>query len=161
MAAGLLTAALTLAAHAVGGGATPAGPAAIQLLVVAVTVGVLAARVRRAAEVPVMLGLLAAGQLVGHLILAAAGHSHHPGPAPWSMTLAHLVAIGSGAVLISVGDRLCRALSRVVRAATRRAEPPTATPYAPQATCADQPLRWRLLLAASMSYRGPPVSSVR
>ncbi|WP_137144996.1 hypothetical protein [Mycolicibacterium sp. CR10] len=155
-AAGLLTATLSLAAHGVGAGAIPAGAAAAQLLVLAVTVGVLASVVPRAADIRVMVGFLAAGQLVGHLVLAAGGHSHHPGPAPTAAALAHIVAVGIGAVLITVGDRLCQVLSRVLRVSVRRTAQPMAAPVVAVARDADQPLRLRLLLAASVSLRGPP-----
>jgi hypothetical protein len=160
-AAALLTATLSLAAHSVGAGAIPAGAVATQLLVLAVTVGVLASVVHRAADVRVMVGFLAVGQLVGHLMLAAGGHSHHPGPAPITVVLAHIVAIGIGAALITAGDRLCQVLSRVLRVSVRRTAQPMAAPVVTVARDADQPLRLRLLLAASVSLRGPPAGFAR
>ena len=62
-AAGLLTAALAVAAHSVGSGAPPTGAVVAQLAVLAATVGALAATIARAADARVLLGLLAAGQL--------------------------------------------------------------------------------------------------
>lgn len=160
-AAGLLTATLSLAAHSVGAGAIPAGAAAAQLLVLAVTVGVLASVIPRAADIRVMVGLLAAGQLIGHLTLAAGGHSQHLGPTTTTVALAHVVAIGIGAALITAGDRLCQVLSRVLRVSVRRTAQPMAAQVVAVARDPDQPLRRRRLLAASVSLRGPPVGFAR
>ena len=76
MAAGLLTAALAVAAHGAADSAAPSGTAVVLLAVLAATVGGLATTISRTADVRVLLGLLATGQLVGHLMLTAAGHSH-------------------------------------------------------------------------------------
>jgi hypothetical protein len=73
------------------------------------------------------------------------------------MWAAHMIAIALGAVLIAAGDRLCRALSRAITAAVRRVLPPAARPFAASRE-ADQPLHSTLLLAVSVSHRGPPVS---
>ena len=162
MAAGLLTAALAVAAHGVADSAAPSGTAVVLLAVLAATVGGLAATVSRTADVRVLLGLLATGQLVGHLMLSAAGHSHGgrrrpPRPCssrtrwPWS----------SGAILIAAGDRLCRTVSRVVEVAGRAVGPPIPAKPMVVIAGADQPLRSALLLAASVSHRGPPVSRAR
>jgi hypothetical protein len=162
-AAGLLTAALAVAAHGVGSGAAPTGAATAQLAVLAATVGALAGTIRHAADARVLLGLLAAGQLLGHLMLSAVGHSHAPTTAPPGavMLAAHLVAIAGGAVLIAAVDRLCRAMSRAVRAAVRIVCRPVWAAAAIVTGAADQPLRSALLLAASVSHRGPPVSLAR
>ena len=130
------------------------------MAVLAATVGALGATISRAADVRVLLGLLAAGQLIGHLMLSAAGH-HHPavaGPPAAVMLAAHAVAIGAGALLIAASDRLCRAVSRAVRAAVQIVAVPVAGPPVVVVGQADQPLRSTLLIAASMSHRGPPVS---
>jgi hypothetical protein len=158
-AAGLLTFALAVAAHGVGGGALSGGAAAAALGILATTIGVLAATLARAAEARVLVGLLAVGQLLGHAILGAAGHHHTLTTAPpaAAMLIAHLSAVAAGAALIAAGDRLCRAVCRAVRAVVRIVCPPVAVmPVAP-ARRADQPLRSALLLAASVSHRGPPV----
>lgn len=159
-ATGLLTAALAVAAHSVGSGAAPSGAAAAQLAVLAATVGALAATIARAADARVLLGLLAAGQLCGHVILSAVGHTHAQtaAPAVGVMVAAHAIAIGTGALLIAASDRLCRAVSRAVRAAVRIVAAPIAA--APVVAIGEphQPLRSALLLAASVSHRGPPVS---
>jgi hypothetical protein len=158
-AAGLLTAALAVAAHSVGSGALPSGAVVAQLAVLAATIGALAASISRAADARVLLGLLAVGQLCGHLMLSAVGHHHAvAGPPAAVMLAAHAVAIGTGALLIAASDRLCRAISRAVRAAVRTVAAPVTGPNVVVVGQADQPLRSTLLLAASMSHRGPPVS---
>jgi len=162
-AAGLLTGALAVAAHGVGSGVAPTGAATAQLAVLAATVGALAGTIRKATDARVLLGLLATGQLLGHLMLSAVGHSHASIAAPpgAAMLVAHLVAIAVGAVLIASVDRLCRAMSRAVRAAVRTVGPPVVAAPVLFASAADQPLRSALLLAASVSHRGPPVSLAR
>ena len=161
IAAGLLTAALAVAAHGVAAGAAPSGTAAVLLAVLAATVGGLAMTIRRTADVRVLAGLLASSQLVGHLMLSAAGHSHgEPTSAGPAMLVAHAMAVVLGAILIAAGDRLCGAVSRVVEVATRVVVSPI--PSRPVViAAADQPLRSALLLAASVSHRGPPVSRTR
>ncbi len=159
--AGLLTATLAVAAHGAADSAAPSGSAVVLLAVLAATIGGLATTISRTADVRVLLGLLAAGQLVGHLMLSAAGHSHGgaTSPAP-AMLAAHALAVVVGAILIAAGDRLCRAVSRVLKVATRAVVAPI--PSTPAVvTGADQPLRSALLLAASVSHRGPPVSRAR
>jgi hypothetical protein len=162
-ATGLLTAALAVAAHGVGGAAPPTGAATAQLAVLAATVGALAGTIRQATDTRVLLGLLAAGQLVGHLLLSVVGHRHAPISAPpgAAMLTAHLVAIATGAALIAAVDRLCRAVSRAVRAVVRIVCPSVAAAPFAATISADQPLRSALLLAASVSHRGPPVSLAR
>jgi hypothetical protein len=162
-AAGLLTAALAVAAHAVGSGMAPTGAAVAQLAVLAATVGALAATIARAADARILLGLLAAGQASGHVILSVVGHGHAATTAPPAavMLAAHAMAIGAGALLIAASDRLCRAVSRAVRAAIRIVAGPVTLAPAVAIGDADQPLRSALLLAASMSHRGPPVSHYR
>jgi hypothetical protein len=99
MAAGLLTAALAVAAHGVAGSGAPTGTAVVLLAVLATTVGALAATIARTADACVLLGLLATGQVVGHLMLSVAGHSHGA-----SMSLApdmlagHALAVAAGAL---------------------------------------------------------------
>jgi hypothetical protein len=160
-AAGLLTATLAVAAHGAAGGALPQGSAAVLLGVLAATVGGLAATLAHAADARVMVGLLATGQLVGHAMLSAAGHSHGGSGSPTAaMLLAHATAVVAAAMLIGAADRLCRAVSRVVEVATRVVIAPVPGRSA-VVIAADQPLRSILLLAASMSHRGPPVSRSR
>ena len=163
IAAGLLTAALAVAAHGAADGAMPSGSAVVLLAVLAATVGGLAATVSRTADARVLAGLLATGQVVGHLMLTVAGHSHgaEAAAAPASaMLVAHACAVIAGSILIAVGGRLGQAVARVVEFAVRAVVPPV--PARPVIVVdAVHPLRSALLLAASLSHRGPPVSSPR
>lgn len=163
LATGLLTAALAIAAHGVGGGAVPEGAATAQLMVLAAVIGALAASFARAAQARVLVCLLATGQLLGHLMLNAVGHHHEgsAGPPAAVMLGAHVVAIAVGAMLIAAVDRLSGAVARVVRAVVRVAAGPVALTPTVVIRRADQPLRSALLLAASVSHRGPPVSLAR
>lgn len=160
-AAGLLTAALAVAAHGAADAAVPSGTAVVLLAVLSATVGGLAATVSRAADARTLVGLLAAGQLVAHVMLAAAGHNHGPTATPTSaMLVAHALAVLTGAILIAAGDRLCRAVSRVLEVTVRAVVPPV--PPRPVAVATSyHPLRSALLLAASVSHRGPPASALR
>jgi hypothetical protein len=161
-AAGALTAALAVAAHGFADGATPSGAAVPLLAVLAATVGALAATTARAAETGVLLGLLALGQLVGHVMLTAVGHGHtSTAPPVIAMLVAHVLAVAVGAALIAAGDRLCRAVSRAVEVTARPVAAPISAAPALATAGADQPLRSALLLAASVSHRGPPVSPAR
>jgi hypothetical protein len=141
----------------------PTGAVVAQLAVLAATVGALAATIVRAADATVLVGLLAAGQLCGHLILSAVGHGHAATTAPPAavMLAAHMIAVGAGALLIAASDRLCRAVSRVVRAAVRVVAAPVVVAPVVVIGEADQPLQSALLLATSVSHRGPPVSCYR
>ncbi|EID09506.1 hypothetical protein [Mycolicibacterium phlei] len=156
-ATGLLTATLALAAHGAG---LPSGAALVLLAVLATGVGAVGATLPRAGELPALLGLLAAGQLAGHVLLSA-GHVHAgTPPGPEVVLLAHLTAILLGATLIAAGDRLCRAVTRAVRAAVRVVCAPVPAGPARLAPAARHPLRSALLLASSVSHRGPPAVAV-
>jgi hypothetical protein len=161
IAAGLLTAALAVAAHGATDHAVPSGTAVALLAVLAATVGALTTSMSRASDARVLLGLLGTGQLVGHVMLTVAGHRHGTAAAPGSaMLAAHALAVLAGAVLIATGDRLCRAVSRVLEVAVRAVVPPVPTkPFV--IALADHPQRSALLLAASVSHQGPPVSLAR
>lgn len=161
-AAGLLTAALTVAAHGVASGAPPTGSIIVALTVLAATIGALATTLTRAADARVLLGLLAAGQLLGHLTLSTTGHSHAPaGTSPAPMLAAHVIAVVVGAVLIAASGRLCAAVSRVLRVAVRMTPGPVLVGGTVALRGADHPLRSMLLLAASVSHRGPPDGQLR
>jgi len=152
----LLTAALSIGAHVLAGGST-SGAGVSLVLVVAGTLGAVAAGAHRARRTPGLIGLLAAGQLLCHLVLAAAGHSHAAGGGLSPLMLGtHAVAVIAGALLIAAGDRLWRALSTTVRTLTALSSSPP-EPLAIRARMSDQPLQSMLRLAASVSRRGPPV----
>ncbi|MBX7448630.1 hypothetical protein GR927_11590 [Mycolicibacterium sp. 3033] len=156
-AAGLLTVALSLAAHATGGGHLAVGPDMVGLLLAGVTVGTAATAMPRTRGVGAMALLLAAGQLVGHAVLAI-GHPHATAATHGPMLAAHVTAVLLGALLISAGERLCRMLGRVVRRTVAPTNAAVPDAPAPVRFAADQPLFAELLLATSMSHRGPPVT---
>ncbi|MCW2651269.1 MAG: hypothetical protein JWR32_2245 [Mycobacterium sp.] len=83
-AAALLTAALAVGAHGVADGGPPSGAGVALLVVLAGTVGAVAATSRRESGRGALLAMLASGQLIGHLVLALAGHHHTAvaGPRP-------------------------------------------------------------------------------
>jgi len=163
LAAGSLTVALATTAHAAAGGGTPSGATAAQLVLLAVVIGALSATISCADRFRVQLVLMAAGQVLGHVLLGTVGHHHASaaGPSATAMVAAHLVAVACGAALIAAAGYLCAAISRAVR--TTVAPTPTPVTTVPRASLgdADQPLRSALQLAASMSHRGPPVGAVR
>ncbi|MGW4099237.1 hypothetical protein [Mycobacterium sp. NPDC004974] len=157
-AVGSLTAALAVAAHGVGGGGLPGGAVAAQLVVLAATLGTVAATVRGANRTAVLWGLLGTGQLLAHALLATAGHSHGTRPG-LVMFGAHLAAVSLGAGLIACGARLSAAVSRAVRTMAPQGRPVPVTTVGVLARGTDQPLHSALFLAASVSHRGPPVGA--
>ncbi|WP_422743874.1 hypothetical protein ACN27E_19315 [Mycobacterium sp. WMMD1722] len=157
-----LTATLAAVAHTAASGEVTAGAPAAGVAVVAATVGGLAALLRGADRMPVLFVLLAAGQLSGHLILAAAGHTHPAAASPAAMLATHAVAVAVGAALITAGGRLCAALSRAVRVAVRLTGPcpadAVATQLLPNTTAAVQ---IRSMPAGPLTRRGPPIGAAR
>ncbi len=160
-AAALLTAALAVGAHAVGNGSPPSGAGLALIMVLASTVGAALATSRRAPSTTTLLAILASGQVIGHYVVAAAGHHHAaPGLPVAPMIAAHVVAVVAGAVLIAGADRLFRALSTAMRGAAGPSHPLAVAATSP-VVAGDQPHQAMLLLAASVSHRGPPVSLPR
>lgn len=160
-AVGLLTPALAFAAHSVAGGGLPGGAVVVQLAVLALTLGAVAATSTVTNRAGVLWALLGGGQLLAHLLLASAGHVHagdplRPGP---GMLLAHAAAVSVGALLIAGGARLCAVVSCAVRVPTTPAQVLPEPAPRRVVVVADQPPRSALFLAASMSHRGPPVGA--
>jgi hypothetical protein len=137
----------------------PTSPTTALLAVLSLTLGAGVATSRRTEQFTVLVCVLAAGQLLGHLLLGIDGHTHHPAAtAPWStMLAAHVTAVAVGAALITIGGRLCAAISRVLLAVAPRLRLPVAAPAAVVLRSADQPLQSARLLRTSLSHRGPPV----
>lgn len=114
----------------------------------------------RAADARVLAALLASGQVVGHAVLAAHGNHHGIGATTTAvMVAAHIGATVLAASLIGIGDHLCRVLSRVMRDPAPSAPEPVPAAGGVAHRSADQPMRASLLLASSMSHRGPPVAA--
>jgi len=164
IAVGLLTAALAIEAHALAGGTIPPGAAVALLIILAVTAGFVATTVNRTADGRVILALLVMGQLVAHAMLTAASHTGcaaSAGAPAAAMLAAHAVAVVVGAALIAASERLCRAATSALRAFAGELPGVLATAAVTAVTAGDQPLRSALLIAASVSRRGPPVSLAR
>lgn len=155
------TAALAVTAHGVADHAVPGGGAIALLAVVAAGLGAIVGTSDRAARPAVLLGALATGQLGGHLVLAAGTHIHQPAPGPTAlpMLLAHAVAVVAGAVLVAAAERLYATLSTVLHAAARPPHTHVATRAAAALPHIDHPFRRALLIAASISHRGPPAAA--
>lgn len=139
------------------GGALPSGGAAALLIVVSLTTG-LAAMTGRAARGAVLVAVLGTGQLAGHLAMAAVGHVHGDttalsGPV---MLLTHALAVALGAWLMSLSEWLFRSLCRVMERCVAVLRMPPRPAAAPGVRPEHQPLQHVLLLAASISHRGPP-----
>lgn len=80
-AVGALTAALAVAAHGVAGGGMPGGAVAAQLVVLAATLGTVAATLSGAHRMPVLWGLLGADQPLHSALSLAVSVSHRGPPA--------------------------------------------------------------------------------
>lgn len=112
-----ISATLSVAAHAVAGGAVPHQDVLVFLAGLAVASGMLAAETR----LPVPL-LLVLGQVAGHLVLGLHdGHLHTPTP---EMLVAHAAAVAVAALLVHGAEKgcevalaaLCRILPELFRA---------------------------------------------
>ncbi|NEW37397.1 hypothetical protein GV794_24405 [Nocardia cyriacigeorgica] len=161
---GSASGAVSIAAHALGGGVvTPGSPSVTLLLGACALIGMVARALPvRPGSAQVML-LLTAGQAIGHLALTAAPGHHHGSGSAAIMLVAHLLAIPVGAVLIHGAEQAARrAVSSVHRAVaalcTALAAPP---PWAPRslATSADPLIPPRPLLTSGAGTRGPPASA--
>ena len=94
---GLISAEITLSAHAAGGGGIPGGPALVLVLLVCATAGAVVACARprgRLLRPLVTITALLAAQGVGHTALATTAHHHGAGAADGRMPMlaAHVLA---------------------------------------------------------------------
>ncbi|BBY26583.1 hypothetical protein [Mycolicibacterium sediminis] len=162
-AVGVSTAILTAAAHAAAGGGLPSGVGSVQLALLGLTIGVTTATLRHGDRFVVLAVALATGQVVGHVLLGAVGHQHGAADATSGavMLVAHVAAVLAITALVAVGEVSCRAVSRALGATRPLPSSPIPAPHAGVVRRCDHPMRSSLLLAASSSYRGPPVSAVR
>lgn len=155
---GSVSAAVSIAAHGAAGGGAPDQQSLVFLLAVCAAVGAAVPAVRLRHDPAVRLGLLAGGQVLGHLTLGvSAGHGHGIVPGP-TMLASHLAALVASAVLVAGAERACRrilgALRRIV--VVLLSLPPVQAPIwvavlAPRT----EPAR-RLLVSAQAGRRGPP-----
>lgn len=155
-----LTVLLATAAHGVAAGEVPGGGAIGLLTVLSAGLGAMVtASVRARGPVP-LIALLAAGQLAGHLVLGAGTAHHHAGqPGAVSGALmfgGHVAAVLAGGILVAAAERLAAALSRVVRNCSPDPFDRIEIPGAAVLPAPEHPLLRSLLVAASISHRGPP-----
>ena len=160
------TALLAVTAHGMVSGGFPTGGTAALLVVSAAGIGAMVGASDRAGGRGALLGVLALGQLGGHLVLSSGGHQMPAAgpatgiPAP-VMLLAHLAAVALGAILVAACERLYAALSSAIRGYGRVARPESTARPSLAARRSDHPQRRELLIAASISHRGPPVGVAR
>lgn len=144
--------AVSIAAHALGGGGAPTQSAAVLLVAAALVSGVVAAGTR----VPVV-AVLTLGQLLGHAVLTLdSDHVHLPDP---GMAVAHTVAVGVAALLVTGAERGCRRAVGALRRLAPRvlALPATRAPAViPAPERSDLPAT--LATVAGPTVRGPPFS---
>jgi hypothetical protein len=160
VAAGVFTIALTVAAHGFAAGMVPSGGAVALLGVVAVALGAVVARWQRAAQARVLVGMLALGQLVGHLALSTGDAMAVADRSPL-MLGAHLTAVLAGGVLVAAAERLYTALSSVIRRCRAAVRVRAVTGALLTAVRDEPPLQRVRLIAASISHRGPPLGAAR
>lgn len=156
--------AVSIAAHALGGGVVAPGSAPITLLLGACAlIGTLARALPLRPGLAQVMLLLTAGQAIGHLALTAGPGHQHGSHSAAIMLATHLVAIPAGAVLIQGAELAARrSLSSVRRAVSALcavlAGPP---PWAPSSLVAgsDPLIPPRLLLTSGRGTRGPPAAA--
>lgn len=157
---GSASGAVSVAAHALGGGAVSPGQSTIALLIaVCAAIGVTVGSLRNRRGIADVMVLLAVGQGVGHTALSMSPEHQHGTHLSSVMLVAHLIAIPVGALLIRGAEiavvRVLSSLTRAVRALRiLLAAPDAAIAVAP----ADEaPARPRPLLSSGIGTRGPPV----
>ena len=161
-AVGALTAALSIAAHSVGGGGLPSSTDLSLLLIAACVVGAVVAETSwlTRGRLPLLAALLG-GQGVGHFILAASSSGHgldHSAAVGWQMILTHLAAAVVCAALIELIERLYGPLTTMIRAATSPRAPGPVTDLWRVAPRPSTPsARGDSVALDSLSRRGPPV----
>lgn len=158
---GSVSGAVSIAAHALGGGDVSPGQSSIAMLIAACTVvGVVVGARRARFGVAEVMVLLAIGQAVGHVALTMSPGHHHSTGMTSIMGAAHLAAIPVGALLIRGAEiafgRAVSAADRAVRALNTR----PAAPFALHNAVPVGPLTAprRLLFSSGFGLRGPPPS---
>ncbi|RDI50989.1 hypothetical protein DFR68_105466 [Nocardia mexicana] len=148
---------MSIAAHALGGGAITLGSTALTLLVTACTLtGVLVAAV--GTGLPRLMLMLAAGQAIGHAALSMSPEHCHAAMFSSAMLTAHLVAIPVGALLVRGAEvalgRVLSSVRRAVVALVRTVPAPSGSPLIPRRGQVATPRR--LLVSSGIGRRGPP-----
>ncbi|TYQ10512.1 UNVERIFIED_ORG: hypothetical protein L601_002300000300 [Gordonia westfalica J30] len=154
---GAVSGAAALPAHAFGGGMLPSSSAMVMLVSGCILLGVLCSH-RGGSGLPMLVGQLAMGQSIAHLLLTAATSEHHHGAmlTP-TMGSSHLAV----AVVAGVGLWVAEHLVRVVVASVTRWLAALVTPVRQEPSrrlpCRTTlPVPRRLLLSSGAGTRGPP-----
>lgn len=151
---------LALAAHGAALDTGPRGGSVALLAVLCAGIGALVS-VRNRAGVTTLFAALSVGQLAGHPVLSM-NHHHEADWLPTPVMLAaHLGAVLLGAVLVSACERCHETLSRSIRGGQRVVQRVTLTSTRLCHRTDHHCLQHELLLAASISHRGPPARSAR
>ncbi|CAN5378531.1 hypothetical protein BH09ACT8_BH09ACT8_06070 [soil metagenome] len=158
--AGLFTGALAMAAHGFADAMVPSGGTVALLSVVSVAFGAGVARCQRTTQTWVLMGVLAIGQLIGHLTLSAGGAMPGDHTSPLMLT-AHLAAVLTGAVLVTSCERFYTALSSAIRRYRSATSPLASAGTQPMWSRIEPPTQRVRLMAASISHRGPPLGALR
>ncbi|MBL1073760.1 hypothetical protein JK358_05080 [Nocardia sp. 2] len=157
-AVGAASGAVAVAAHGLGGGnPAPEGPALALLFAACGLIGVLVASIRPRYGLVSVMGMLAAGQAIGHAALSLSpGHHHHT--TSTAMLVAHAVAVPVGALLIRAAEAgMRRAVTSVRRFVLALGlEPLPAVRSARTTGTDDRATLHRVRLSAGIARRGPP-----
>ncbi|MCG7631224.1 hypothetical protein MHN80_02770 [Gordonia McavH-238-E] len=154
---GAVSGAAALPAHGLGGGMLPSSSAMVMLVSGCILLGVLCSH-RAGAGLGMLMGQLAIGQGIGHLLLMAATPEHHHGATLSASMLSSHLAV---AVIAGLGLWIAEHLVRVVVASVTRWLAVLVTPV-PRELSRHQPCRTtlpiprRLLLSSGAGTRGPP-----
>ncbi|WP_454196470.1 hypothetical protein [Nocardia sp. Marseille-Q1738] len=153
--------AVSIAAHALGGGAMSPGASPIAVLIVAcAAVGVLVGARPHRRGLGEITAMLAIGQTVAHLALTLSAGHQHDATTSSVMLGAHLAAIPIGALLIHAAERAAsRAASDIQHTVRILAVGPSA-PAGFRSPLIDRALARprRLLLGSGSGLRGPPLA---
>jgi len=157
---GSISAAVSVAAHAVGGGTSADGSMALLLSGCAAFGAVIASTRIVRYELSFLLLSLTAGQAIGHITLTLGDTHHHGLKVGPTMLAAHAVAAAVSAVLIRASGRGCAialsALRRIIPAPFRAV--PVAVPVASITRHYSPSVARCLLVGSRLGTRGPPQS---
>lgn len=121
--------------------------------------GVVVASVRPRYGLASVMGMLAAGQGIGHIALSMSPEHHHHAASP-TMPVAHLIAIPFGALIIRAAEvGMRRAITSVRRFIVALGITPVPTERPERTTSVDERAAVRLLLVSpGIGRRGPPAT---
>ena len=154
---GACSGAIAIAAHGLGGGATPSENALVLLLVTCAAVGVWAGSAGASGRLSAVVLQLCAGQAIGHIALTiAAEHSHDLLPSA-SMLVAHCAAALVCGALIFSAERLYRVAASTLRQVVVLLAPLVVEEAPHPALPAYRPdVILRVLVRSGRSTRAPP-----